>query len=183
MKELIGKTRKSEPHLPGKRLIYEQEVSGKEEIANEFNTFFTNIGAELVKNIPNASSLFESYIKKVDTTMPRDSLTINEVKEAFFSLKRNKSPGCDEISFNAIKICFSQLNMPLKYLFDMSLESRIFPNKLKISRVIPLYKARDPANISNDRLILVLPCFSKMLERIMYNRLYKYLTTEKIFIP
>ena len=51
MKELIGKTRKSEPHLPGKRLIYEQEVSGKEEIANEFNTFFTNTGAELAKNI------------------------------------------------------------------------------------------------------------------------------------
>ena len=41
MKELIGKTRKSEPHLPGKLLINEQGVSGKMEIANEFNTFFT----------------------------------------------------------------------------------------------------------------------------------------------
>ena len=46
MKELIGKTRKSE-----------QEVSGKVEITNEFNTFFTNIGAELAKNIPNASTI------------------------------------------------------------------------------------------------------------------------------
>ena len=71
--------------------------------------------------------------------------------------------------------------MPLKYLFDMSLESGIFPNKLKIARVIPLYKAGDPANISNYRPISVLPCFSKMLERIMYNRLYKYLTTEKFY--
>ena len=40
MKELIGKTRKSEPHLPGKPFISEQEVSGKEEMANKFNTFF-----------------------------------------------------------------------------------------------------------------------------------------------
>ena len=40
MKELIGKTRKSEPHLPGKLLVNEQELSGKEEIANDFNTFF-----------------------------------------------------------------------------------------------------------------------------------------------
>ena len=62
MKELIGKTRKSEPHLLGKLSIHEQEVSGKVEIANEFNTFFTNIGAELAKNIPNASRPFESYI-------------------------------------------------------------------------------------------------------------------------
>ena len=159
MKELIGKTRKSEPHLPGKLLINEQEVSGKVEIANKFNTFFTNIGAELAKNIPNASRPFESYIKKVDTTMPTDSLTINEVKEAFFSLKINKSPGCDEISFNVIKNCFSELNIPLKYLFDKSLEIGIFPDKLKIARVIPLYKAGDPANISNYRPISVLPCF------------------------
>ena len=183
MKELIGKTRKSEPHLPGKLLINEQEVSGKVEIANEFNTFFTNIGAEMAKTIPNASRPFESYIKKVDATMPTDSLKINEVKEAFFSLKINKRPGCDEISFNDIKNCFSELNMPLKYLFDISLESGIFPDKLKIARVIPLYNAGHPANISNYRPISVLPCFSKMLERIMCNRLYKYLTKEKILYP
>ena len=84
MKELIGKTRKSETYLPRKLLIYKQEVSDKEEIANEFKIFFGNIGAELAKNIPNASRPFESYIKKVDTIMPTDSLTINEVKEAFF---------------------------------------------------------------------------------------------------
>ena len=51
-----------------------------------------------------------------------------------------------EISFNVIKNCFSELNMPLKYLFDMSLESGIFSDKLKIARVIPLYKARDPVS-------------------------------------
>ena len=62
-----------------------------------------------------------------------------------------------------------------KYLFEMSLKCEIFPGKLKIAKVI----AGDPANISNYRPISVLPCFSKMLERIMYNRLYKYLTTEK----
>ena len=94
-------------------MINEQEVSGKEEMANEFNTFFTNIGTELAKNIPNASRPFESYIKKVDTTMPTDFLAINEVKEAFFSLKINKSPAYDEISFNVIKNYFSELNVSL----------------------------------------------------------------------
>ena len=73
--------------------------------------------------------------------------------------------------------------MPLKYLFDMSLESGIFPDKLKIARVIPLQKAGDPANISNYRTISALPCFFNMLEQIMYNRLYKYLTTEKNLYP
>ena len=70
--------------------------------------------------------------------------------------------------------------MALKYLFEMSLENGIFSDKLKISRLIPLFKAGDPVNISNYRPMSVLPCFSKMLEKIMYSRLYKYLTIEKI---
>ena len=50
--------------------------------------------------------------------------------------------------------------MPLNYLFQMSLESGIFPHKLKIARVISLSKAGNPANISNYGLISVLSCFS-----------------------
>ena len=84
--------------------------------------------------------------------MPTDSLTINEITQAFLSLKINKSPGCDEISFNVIRDCFSELNKPVKYLFHMSLESENFPDKLKIARVIPLFKAGDPASPSLSKI-------------------------------
>ena len=53
----------------------------------------------LVQNI--ASRTFESFLNKIDITMPADSITINELKEAFFfPLKTNKGPGYDEISSN-----------------------------------------------------------------------------------
>ena len=43
-----------------------------------------------------------------------------------------------------------------------------------------MYKANNSSNISNYRPISVLPCFSKMLEQIMYNRLQKYLKDQNI---
>ena len=53
-------------------------------------------------------------------------------------------------------------------------------NDLKIAEVTPIYKADNSSNITNYRPISVLPCFSKMLERIIYNRLQKYLKDQNI---
>ena len=112
--------------------------------------------------------------------MESQPLSINELKDAFFSLKINKSPGHDGVSFNVIKKCFGELCEPLKYLFNLSIVKGIFPDDLKIAKVTPIYKADNSSNISNYRPISVLPCFSKMLERIMYNRLQKYLKDQNI---
>ena len=76
--------------------------------------------------------------------------------------------------------CFSELNDLLKYLFEKSIEEEVFPDALKIARVTLLFKGGDPSNISNHKPICVLPSFSNILERIMYNRLYKYLTIQKL---
>ena len=112
---------------------------------------------------------------KVNTSMESQPLSINELKDAFFSLKINKSPGHDGVSFNVIKKCFGELCEPLKYLFNLSIVKGIFPDDLKIAKVTPIYKGDNSSNISNYRPISVPPYFSKRLERIMYNRLQKYL--------
>ena len=71
----------------------------------------------------------------------------------------------------------------VKYLFHSSLQSGIFPDLLKITIVSPVFKIGDTVEISNYRPISVLPCFSKILERIMCNRLCKCLTDQKILHP
>ena len=58
-------------------------------------------------------------------------MSINELKEEFFSLQANKSPGHDEISFNVIKSCFGSLSKPLLHIFRLSSEEEIFPDDLK----------------------------------------------------
>ena len=93
--------------------------------------------------------------------MPSQSLSANELKDAFFSLKTNKSPGADEINFNVIKHCFGELCGPLKYLFDLSLQSGVFPDLMKIAIVSPIFKTGDTADISNYCPISILLCFYK----------------------
>ena len=66
---------------------------------------------------------------------------------------------------------------------DLSIEKGIFPDDLKITKVTPIYKTEDKSDLSNYRPISVLSCFSKILERIMHNCLYQYLTENKILYP
>ena len=62
----------------------------------------------------------------------------------------------------------------------MSLEQGLFPDELKVARVVPLYKAGDPKNISNYRHVSLLNSISKIFERSFYNQLNKYITSENI---
>ena len=110
-------------------------------------------------------------------------MTINELKDAFFSLQTNKSPGDDGIGFNVVKNCFGPVSTPLLNIFNLSLEKGIFPDELKIARVTPIYKTGDENDFGNYRPISVLPCFSKMLERIMYKRLYNHLSQNHMLYP
>ena len=62
------------------------------------------------------------------------------------------------------------------YLLNLSIKRGIFLDHVKITQVTPIYKVGDKSNLSNYRLISVLSCFSKILERIMYNGLYQYIS-------
>ena len=125
MKELIGKIKFKSSNLPRRITVNEVNIFDKCKIANEFNSFFTNIGRKLASKIPNASTTFESYISKPDSIMKTKQLSMNELKDDFFSLKINNSLGYDDISFNVLKKCFGSLCEPLKYLFNLSIEKGI----------------------------------------------------------
>ena len=108
-------------------------------------------------------------------------MTVHELKEAFFYLKLNKSPGYDEVSFNVIKKCFWSLHKPLLHIFNVSLQNETFPDELKIARVTPSLKNGSVSDLGNYRPISVLTYFSKILEKMMYSRFYKHLSDNNVF--
>ena len=98
---------KSTNHRCRKRSeLKKTDIFDQENIATEFNGFFANVGPILAKQIPESENTFESYVVKTSATMQHKSVSINELRDAFFSLKLNKSPLYDEISFNVVKKCF-----------------------------------------------------------------------------
>ena len=50
--------------------------------------------------------------------MENKPLSINELKDAMFSLKINKSTGHDDISYNIVSKCFGELCTLLKHIVE-----------------------------------------------------------------
>ena len=67
-----------------------------------------------------------------------------------------KAPGYDNISMRVIKHSFHLISAPLANIINLSLQKGIFPDNLKIAKVIPIYKADDPSHFTNYRPICLL---------------------------
>jgi len=79
------------------------------------------------------------------------------------------------ISTALLKKVSLQIVTPLVHIFNQSLATGQIPEKFKIAKVIPIFKSGDALNPSNYRPISLLSTFSKILEKIVYTRLYSYL--------
>ena len=75
--------------------------------------------------------------------------------------------------------------MSIRYVifFNKSISQGVVPVSMKIAEIVPVYKKDDPANIVHYRPIALLPIFSKLLEKIMHERLYSYLTKNEYLTP
>ena len=85
--------------------------------------------------------------------------------------------------FDVVKKCFVELYDSLKFTFDLSLENIIFPDGLKIARFNPIFKGGERSKLGNNRPISVIPCFSNIPERIVYNSFHKCALENKILYP
>ena len=155
-------------------------TSDKDIIANKFNEYFVNIGSTLAASIPKDGPNFKTYLPHAnEDTIFIEPTNSDEIKKIITKLK-NSAPGQDDIILNDIKSNLNILIQPLTYVTNLSLTQGIFPDDLKKAKIIPLYKANDPMLFNNYRPISILPLFSKVLERIMYNRLLEFINKHKL---
>ena len=98
------------------------------------------------------------------------------------TLKTKDSYGYNEVSSRIIKISAPYILSPLTYIFNKVLSMGVFPERLKFSEVKPLFKNGLKTELSNYRPISLLTVFSKIIEKIIYKRLYNYLLKYELLV-
>ena len=147
-------------------------------IANKFNEFFSKVASEIVQKIHPPSKDIPPV--QISDNGPNFSFTLNpltttEVSDAIAQLKSKHTLDFEGISTTFLKKISDVIVKPLYMLFKNSLETGVIPSQLKIAKIIPLLKTGDASFMDNYRPIALLSCFSKVLEKIVCNRLTNYL--------
>ena len=145
-------------------------------ISNIFNDFFVNVADEITKTIPKTPKSPLDYLSnRTSNSLFLTPVTFIEVNDLIKVLNPSKSVGPNSIPIKLLKIIGPSVSPILALLVNQSFQNGIFPDKLKIAKVITLFKKGNPELPSNYRPISLLPIFSKIFEKLMYRRLYRFL--------
>ena len=136
------------------------------DIAVRFCKYFTYIGPNLASALPTVNStVFRSFLGSRDyppiILKPIDTRELENICSLF---SPRKAPGKDNTSMRVI-------SAPLANIINLSQFKGFFPDKLKINKVNPIYKTENRSLFVNYKPISLLPNFSKLFEKVMYNRL------------
>ena len=139
-------------------------------IAEEFNNYFANVGAELERQIPAASTEPRWYL----TGDYPDSIFLTPTNPAevttFLLHLKNSSAGHDSLQPSIMKLVSDVIPDPLAHVINLCFEQSVFPEELKKANVLPIHKGGDSNLFQNYQPISMLPVFSKVFERLLHNR-------------
>ena len=174
IKAIIGKN-KSKPQPCKQFEIDDSIINDPNQITNKFNKYFVGIGSALANKIKPPNDSYSIYLKNSHTQrFLLTPATDEEIEKIIRNLKSSAS-GWDEIPPRIIKSVKDDITNIITYLCNLSFSTGIVPDELKIAKVVPIYKSGLSSNFTNYRPVSVLCSFSKIYERLVYNRLINYL--------
>lgn len=152
-------------------------------VGNIFNDFFINAVDNLIMLNTQQSSVGDSPTNNSSNMLnifkfkEIDELQLHKIVMAF----ENKfSTGIDDIPISIVKQSISLICKPLTHIINSSLISGFFPCKLKVAKVIPVFKRGNRNDSTSYRPISLLPVFSKLFEKVVYYQLSEFLEDNKV---
>ena len=150
-------------------------------MAKEFNTHYANVADKILKNrkFPGNKG-FQTYLKKSNAkSFLIKPTTPQEIDTIINKLDTSKSVGPNSIPNQLIKSISKSISFPLANIFNSSFKNGAFPEFLKVSTIIPIYKKDSKLKAANYRPISLLSNINKILEKLMFQRLYTFLENNK----
>ena len=169
--------------LPKSLMVDDQLITEKGQVRHHMNKFFAEIGKSTANSVSHCSvsQTWKQFLgPPCLKSMALEDVTVQEITNIVLSLK-NSSTGFDKISAKVIKHILPSIITPLCHLINRSFQLGVFPQRLKLSRVIALFKGGDREDPGNYRPISLLSVFSKIFERPMLKRLVRFLEAKFFF--
>ena len=166
LNEISG--RNSKKDLKIKKLIVNgNTITNKEDMANNFNIFFSNIASDIAEKIPKTEANFKDYLGPPSTqTFSFPIVSRDLVIETVKSMESKKSQDINGLSSSFLKQIVDSIATPLGHVFTLSFKQGIYPSRFKVSRVVPIFKSGDQESMNNYRPVGLIEKFSQVLEKI-----------------
>ena len=146
-----------------------KEINGLQKIGNTFNNFFANVGPNTDKTIPKPFKSPSSYLKnRINFDFVIALTSEDKISKIIQSLDDSKSSGPSSIPIKLLKISAPCLTLPLCKLINLSFTTGIFPDAIKVAKIIPIFKSGFSDDMNNYRPISLLSVFSKLIEKIVH---------------
>lgn len=144
-------------------------------IANLFNNFFIDQISKLDLSPNSANSTIHVKSLFMAPTIPQD---INKI---IMSLKNTNSTGYDGISTKILKTVSCNISPVLSHIMNLCIFNGVFPEKLKLTVIKPIFKKDDKYDMNCYRPIALIPILSKVFEKVIHNSIYNYFERNNLF--
>lgn len=152
---------------------------------SDLNSHFASTAFRTIGKLPVPKSDIKTFIQNADindeTSFRLRPGTYSAVLKIIKNMRNDTSTGPDQIPSKFIKMVAEHICSPLTYIINTFISQNKYPNPWKQSRIVPINKISNPVDRSDYRPISILPCLSKIFEKIVLHQLVDFIDTTAIY--
>ena len=184
-KEILGWKSRAQPALIMDR---GKNVTNPKLIANAINHSLIAKVAKIIRETPktqvNPIFNYKKVIGEKKCKLELHPVGTNEMRKIVHSMKTSRSAGMDGLSIKLLKTLWKELEIPILRMVNLSIIHQKYPESLKTSKVIPLYKEAIPKKTVSDptsyRGINLVNCLGKIIDKTILQQTLTYMVDNKL---
>ena len=186
-KNILGWLNWSSSGAPNKLFNDGKLETSPKSLANIMNNFYIDKIKLIRSSLPVSNSdplkKLKMMVKNSKSEFSVRPVHPDLIDKVISNLKNSKSSGLDNIDTYILKLIKPSIVPAVTHIVNLSIQTSTFPSKWKYSKIIPLHKKDDPLSPKNYRPVALIPVVSKVLERVIFLQMVKYMERNSLFHP